>query len=63
MPGPPPTPPRPLPDITHPLQVFLMGAILFHGVRAAISAVVETRRPGTGSYPAPVVGPSQLRVT
>jgi hypothetical protein len=47
--------------LTHPLQVLLMGVILFQGVRTAISAVVEARRPGTGSHPAPVAGPSHLR--
>jgi hypothetical protein len=43
--------------LSHPLQVLLMGAILLQGVRA-IWAVVEARRPGTGSRPAPVAGPS-----
>jgi hypothetical protein len=47
--------------LTHPLQALLMGTILFNVVRAAISAVVEARRPGTGSHPAPVAGPSHLR--
>ena len=47
--------------LTHPLQVLLMGMITFRGVRAAISAVAEARRPGTGSQPASVPGPSHLR--
>ncbi len=47
--------------LTHPLQVLFMGVILFHGVRAAISAAAEARRPRTGSHPAPVAGPSHLQ--
>jgi len=47
--------------LTHPLQVLLMGVILFHGVRAAISGVAEARRPGSGSHPVPVAGLSHRR--
>jgi hypothetical protein len=47
--------------LTHPFQVLLMGVILFQGVRAAISAAAEARRPSSGSHPAPVAGPSHLR--
>jgi hypothetical protein len=46
--------------LTHPLQVLLAGVILLHGLRAAIAAVVESRRPGAGIHPAPVAGPSHL---
>jgi hypothetical protein len=47
--------------LTHPFHVLFMGMILVRGVRAAISAVEEARRPGSGSHSAPVAGPSHLR--
>jgi hypothetical protein len=46
--------------LSHPLQALLIGVILLQGVRA-MWAIVEARRPGTASHPAPVAGPSQLR--
>ena len=44
--------------LTHPLQVLLIGVILSRLVR---EGVTQARRPGTGSYPAPVAPPSRLR--
>jgi hypothetical protein len=47
--------------LTHPLQVLLIGVILSRLVREGVAQVRQPRRPGTGSHPAPVAGPSHLR--
>jgi hypothetical protein len=44
--------------LSHPLQFVLVGMILLHGVRAAISAIVEGRK---ARRPAPAARPFHLQ--
>jgi hypothetical protein len=37
--------------LTHPLQILLMGMIVFHGVRAALSAVRRHRAASSDPLP------------